>query len=65
MSAPGDERGGRGLRCRFDEAAGRGGAGRLRLNGTKFWITNGAYADTLVVYAKTAPDAGARASPRF
>jgi len=24
-----------------------------RLNGTKFWITNGAYADTLVVYART------------
>src|SRR5688572_28262065 len=24
-----------------------------RLNGTKFWITNGEYADTLVVYAKT------------
>ncbi|KQU53103.1 isovaleryl-CoA dehydrogenase [Sphingomonas sp. Leaf339] len=24
-----------------------------RLNGTKFWITNAAYADTLVVYAKT------------
>ena len=24
-----------------------------RLNGTKFWITNGADADTLVVYAKT------------
>ncbi len=24
-----------------------------RLNGTKFWITNGAHADTLVVYAKT------------
>ena len=24
-----------------------------RLNGTKFWITNGANADTLVVYAKT------------
>ena len=24
-----------------------------RLNGTKFWITNGACADTLVVYAKT------------
>ena len=24
-----------------------------RLNGTKFWITNGAFADTLVVYAKT------------
>jgi isovaleryl-CoA dehydrogenase len=27
-----------------------------RLNGTKFWITNAAYADTLVVYAKTGPD---------
>ena len=27
--------------------------GGWRLNGTKFWITNGAYADTLVVYAKT------------
>jgi len=28
------------------------------LNGTKFWITNAPYADTLVVYAKTAPEAG-------
>lgn len=27
--------------------------GGFRLNGTKFWITNAAYADTLVVYAKT------------
>lgn len=27
--------------------------GGFRLNGTKFWITNGTYADTLVVYAKT------------
>src|ERR1700740_1196656 len=26
--------------------------GGFRLNGTKFWITNAAYADTLVVYAK-------------
>jgi isovaleryl-CoA dehydrogenase len=26
---------------------------RYILNGTKFWITNAAYADTLVVYAKT------------
>jgi isovaleryl-CoA dehydrogenase len=26
---------------------------RYVLNGTKFWITNAAYADTLVVYAKT------------
>ncbi len=28
-------------------------AGGFRLNGTKFWITNATYADTLVVYAKT------------
>ncbi len=27
--------------------------GGYRLNGTKFWITNAAFADTLVVYAKT------------
>jgi isovaleryl-CoA dehydrogenase len=30
----------------------KGGNG-YRLNGTKFWITNGAHADTLVVYGKT------------
>ncbi len=28
-------------------------AGGFRLNGTKFWITNATYADTLVVYAKS------------
>src|SRR5580692_11417896 len=32
---------------------------RYILNGSKFWVTNGHYADTLVVYAKTSPDAGA------
>jgi isovaleryl-CoA dehydrogenase len=31
---------------------------RYVLNGTKFWITNAPHADTLVVYAKTEPDAG-------
>ena len=36
-----------------------------RLNGTKFWITNAAYADTLVVYAKTAPEAGSRGITAF
>jgi isovaleryl-CoA dehydrogenase len=36
-----------------------------RLNGHKFWITNGAYADTLVVYAKTSPDAGSRGITAF
>jgi len=32
------------------------------LNGNKMWITNGPDADTLVVYAKTEPDNGPRAS---
>ncbi len=35
------------------------------LNGTKFWITNAPYADTLVVYAKTAPEAGSRGISAF
>jgi isovaleryl-CoA dehydrogenase len=35
------------------------------LNGTKFWITNATYADTLVVYAKTSPDAGSRGITAF
>lgn len=38
---------------------------RYILNGTKFWITNAAYADTLVVYAKTDPGAGARGITAF
>ena len=38
---------------------------RYVLNGTKFWITNGPDADTLVVYAKTDPDAGARGMTAF
>jgi len=39
--------------------------GGWRLNGTKFWITNAAYADTLVVYAKTTPDAGSKGITAF
>ena len=35
------------------------------LNGTKMWITNGPDADVLVVYAKTAPDLGARGVTAF
>src|SRR5579863_7259027 len=38
---------------------------RYVLNGTKFWITNGHYADTLVVYAKTDPNAGAQGITAF
>ncbi|WP_075995476.1 isovaleryl-CoA dehydrogenase [Salaquimonas pukyongi] len=36
-----------------------------RLNGTKYWITNGPDADTLVVYAKTDPEAGSRGITAF
>lgn len=39
--------------------------GGYRLNGTKFWITNAPYAATLVVYAKTAPDAGSKGITAF
>jgi isovaleryl-CoA dehydrogenase len=35
------------------------------LNGTKMWITNGAYASILVVYAKTDPEAGPRGITAF
>src|SRR5215468_7952313 len=38
---------------------------RYTLNGTKLWITNGQYADTLVVYAKTKPEAGSRGITAF
>jgi isovaleryl-CoA dehydrogenase len=35
------------------------------LNGSKFWITNAPHADTLVVYAKTTPEAGGRGVTAF
>ncbi|KIC48477.1 isovaleryl-CoA dehydrogenase [Tateyamaria sp. ANG-S1] len=38
---------------------------RFILNGTKYWITNGPDADTLVVYAKTDPEAGPRGMTAF
>src|SRR5919206_1421151 len=38
---------------------------RYILNGAKMWITNGHVADTLVVYAKTRPDAGPRGITAF
>ncbi|WP_020593923.1 isovaleryl-CoA dehydrogenase [Kiloniella laminariae] len=38
---------------------------RYVLNGTKMWITNGPDADTLVIYAKTDPDAGAKGITAF
>src|SRR6056297_3648228 len=38
---------------------------RYVLNGNKYWITNGPDADTLVVYAKTDMDAGAKGITAF
>ena len=49
-----------GMRLRADK---RGD--RYILNGSKMWITNGPDAHTLVVYAKTDPDAGARGITAF
>jgi isovaleryl-CoA dehydrogenase len=39
--------------------------GYYLLNGTKMWITNGPDADTMVVYAKTEPELGARGMTAF
>ena len=38
---------------------------RYVLNGSKMWITNGPLAETLVIYAKTDPDAGPRGITAF
>ena len=38
---------------------------RYVLNGNKYWITNGPDADTLVVYAKTDPEAGSKGMTAF
>ncbi|KAI0818982.1 acyl-CoA dehydrogenase/oxidase [Irpex lacteus] len=39
--------------------------GGYRLNGNKFWITNGPTASTLVVYAKTEPEKGSKGITAF
>ncbi|MCC7347792.1 MAG: isovaleryl-CoA dehydrogenase [Variibacter sp.] len=38
---------------------------RYILNGTKLWITNAHYAETMVVYARTDPDAGPKGITAF
>lgn len=38
---------------------------RYILNGNKFWITNGPIAETLIVYAKTNPELGAKGMTAF
>jgi len=47
------------------ERIGSGASARYVLNGNKMWITNGPEADTLVVYAKTDPNAGPRGITAF
>ena len=47
------------------ERTGSGARQRYVLNGTKMWITNGPDADTLVVYARTDPDAGSHGITAF
>ena len=49
------------MRLRADKR----GDDRYVLNGTKLWITNAHYAETLVVYAKTEPEAGPRGITAF
>ena len=49
-----------GMKLRADKVQ-----GGYVLNGTKFWITNAAYADTLVVYAKSSPGEGSRGITTF
>jgi len=52
------------MRLRADRKGGGPGAPYV-LNGSKMWITNGPDADTLVVYAKTDPQAGPRGITAF
>ncbi len=60
MSEPGAGSDVVGMRTRADKKG-----DRYVLNGNKMWITNCDEADTLVIYAKTDPDAGARGISAF
>ncbi|MBL8344354.1 MAG: isovaleryl-CoA dehydrogenase [Rubrivivax sp.] len=52
------------LKAEWKEPSAAGG-GYYLLNGTKMWITNGPDADTMVVYAKSEPELGARGVTAF
>jgi isovaleryl-CoA dehydrogenase len=52
------------LKAEWKEPSAAGG-GHYLLNGSKMWITNGPDADTMVVYAKTEPELGARGVTAF
>ena len=60
MSEPGAGSDVVGMRTRADKKG-----DRYVLNGSKMWITNCTEADTLVIYAKTDPDAGPRGISTF
>ena len=52
------------MKLRAERAGGEKGD-RYVLNGSKMWITNGGDADTMIVYAKTAPEKGAGGMTAF
>ncbi|MGB3796450.1 MAG: acyl-CoA dehydrogenase family protein, partial [Alteraurantiacibacter sp.] len=52
------------MKLKADAVSGDQGGGYL-LNGTKFWITNGHVAETMVVYAKTDADGGSKGITAF
>jgi hypothetical protein len=62
MSEPGAGSDVTSMRLRADKAP---GGESYVLNGTKMWITNGTIASTVIVYAKTSPDAGAHGITAF
>ncbi len=64
MSEPGAGSDVLSMKLRAELKSGAGGDYYL-LNGSKMWITNGPDADTLVVYAKTEPELGARGVTAF
>ncbi|CAK7274167.1 hypothetical protein SEPCBS57363_006022 [Sporothrix epigloea] len=53
------------MRTTAKEATDAQGRHGYVLNGSKMWITNGPYADVVVVYAKTKPDAGSKGMTAF
>src|SRR6201993_4468542 len=60
MSEPGAGSDGGSMKARAEKKG-----DRYVLNGSKMWITNGPVAETLVVYAKTDPNAGPRGITAF
>ncbi|MBI5718944.1 MAG: isovaleryl-CoA dehydrogenase [Burkholderiales bacterium] len=64
MSEPGAGSDVIGMKLKAEHKDGPGG-GTYVLNGTKMWITNGPDADTMVVYAKSEPELGARGVTAF